>query len=1287
MAKTTDWSDLGPAAQAAWESYPLEYDSPEWQELARTMARKHGVPEDLMLNVLLLGEETDANQVSESGARGPFQFVPGTREKFAERYEIDAWSSPQANAEAAALHLKESLIRNSKLPEGLERNYAAALEYFGGPNWMASKYSTPEESIEYADRVFGFLPPRRTKRAAERQAAASTTEETSPSLMGAAGEPEPAVSDEERRMEDVRAQYRSSLQQRASLGGESDFKAYSLYAKGEMTPELRQQYEEGVRNGAIKLPRGVKELKFGIAAQPSGKANPIEAGPRTMLRYQAALDNDPYVSDRFTDQEMMRFEDQVRRGLVKVPEGFQLRKTAEPGLAQSIVEAVSGKKRATLETETAKDWWDLPEIPSLFSDPVQYAALVAAGPEEAANIIKANAPNVKVTRDDRGNIVFESAMDPGGKYAVKPGVQASDVSRFAQRMLVAAPAAAAGVAATPAALGGLAGLAVGGALGAAGEEAAFQAAQGMTPGGEFNAKDIAISGALGGVLPVAGLGAGRTLGAAAERAAALPIVAPAVGAVRRAAGTAEQAVRGAGVAAAEAVAERARPMALAAQMAQATPTPTTRAPIPAVSRMEQATGPTIEQRLSAMRAAPPGMGAARPIPPAPEAAEFRTAMVAFREAEAQLPKTLPNASLLTGVQAEKIIPAMQRYRDAAAAVSNQQALARADDYLARAKAGMPQPGIMARAPRAPAAAEAATETINKAVPTPLKQTVEDAEDVAEAALATPPLATAISQAEATGIPRGDLIRLVQDASVGGIRGKGREVAVKELAAAINLDPEVVESATRLGIAEFLQPDHVTTDVAIKGLLQAIKTQRASQFGAAEEAGLKSIVNKIQQTFDDYTTKDISEIGADAKSSMVNNAKALEDKADEIYGKVRDTIGGDVQVKATSTLNFLKKRIKERQNNVENLTAMERSLYKKLSPVEVRRVVRGKEQASLVPPTYAMLDDARRMVGEATYRKGVFKDEEQGLAKALYAVLSKDTDRVAKEYDVSGLLKLGKQSISTRKALEDDMLGLMGKELSRSISSAVEEATAGLSKGKADEFVRIVTMVPKEFRKDMLSANLRKIFLQRDGQDALKGARDFARWYGGVKVHKQAMAALYDNIEPGLRQQLDDLYRVYSGILSARSQRAATGITAGFKDDLNAIQYPGGVLARIYQWGRNNGPRAIIRAGVRKVLPMISSAEAGESLLAATLGAPKVKDTVIDAADKLFMSEPFNSLVIKQAVGETITPQQVKTVASSSRFKELAKKLNIPVYQHERWIYSMLGSAGAAESRQAMSRQE
>lgn len=107
---------------------PNSFRDPFWIDLAASTEQKLGLPGGLLVAVLTKGERSNANQVSEAGARTPFQIIPATRKAAVDKYGIDPYISAQNAAEVAGLLLKDSLKRNGDDPA------AAVAEYHGGTN-------------------------------------------------------------------------------------------------------------------------------------------------------------------------------------------------------------------------------------------------------------------------------------------------------------------------------------------------------------------------------------------------------------------------------------------------------------------------------------------------------------------------------------------------------------------------------------------------------------------------------------------------------------------------------------------------------------------------------------------------------------------------------------------------------------------------------------------------------------------------------------------------------------------------------------------------------------------------------------------------------------------------------------------------------------------------------------------------------------------------------------------------------------------------------------------------
>ena len=424
----------------ATQQVPTSYKDPFWSDLAANTERKLGLPDGLLVSVLTRGERSNADQVSEAGARTPFQIIPATRKAVLDKYGIDAYLNPQTAAEAAGLLLKESLDRNQG------NIVLAAAEYHGGTdpkNWGP-------RTKAYMQRVS--------------QGVRELTPQAAP-----AGRPAATIAEGGTISTFQRALGASPM---AAVPQDAIARVFEAYNSGQMTPAEAAEFEADVKAGNIMLPRGAA-LR---GQQPQGARPTIPELPAPVL--------EAYRTGRMTRDEMMELERDVANGMARVPTGFQLQKTEPMGVMGAVREAITGTERTTPTTQALPDWASMPEL-NTFSMASFKSALgtMMTSPQETVQVIQANFPGVKVSQDEKGNFVLQSSID-GQFYAIKPGFQVSDIPRAAGAIAAFTPA---GRATT-----------IPGAVVAGGAtQAGIEATQAAT-GGRFDTGEVALAGALGG---------------------------------------------------------------------------------------------------------------------------------------------------------------------------------------------------------------------------------------------------------------------------------------------------------------------------------------------------------------------------------------------------------------------------------------------------------------------------------------------------------------------------------------------------------------------------------------------------------------------------------------------------------------------------------------------------------------------------------------------------------------------------------------------------------------------
>jgi hypothetical protein len=243
---------------------PNSYKDPYWTDLATATEAKLELPSGLLAAIVTRGERSNADQVSEAGARTPFQIIPQTRKAAIDKYGIDPYVSPENAAEVAGLLLKDSLKRNNGDVS------AAVAEYHGGTdrsNWGPRTRS-------YVSRVVG---DQQSVQQGGFPAGGST--------------------------------FQRALAAQQKVAPNAIAAVYDAYKSGKMTPEEASQFESDVKSGLVMLPKGAS-----LAGQQS--VSPTAKPEAVMLPKEVT---DAYVNGKLSEQERADLEADMKAGLVKLP--------------------------------------------------------------------------------------------------------------------------------------------------------------------------------------------------------------------------------------------------------------------------------------------------------------------------------------------------------------------------------------------------------------------------------------------------------------------------------------------------------------------------------------------------------------------------------------------------------------------------------------------------------------------------------------------------------------------------------------------------------------------------------------------------------------------------------------------------------------------------------------------------------------------------------------------------------------------------------------------------------
>lgn len=275
---------------------PNSYKDPFWSDLATATETKLDLPKGLLVSIINSGERSNNDQVSEAGAKSPFQIIPATRKAAIDKFGIDPYLSSDNAAEVAGLLLKDSLDRN-------KGNVLQAIaEYHGGTdrgNWGP-------RTKAYVSRVAAGMRDASAQPVGAIPAVGAASEAGSTFDRVMAAQPKPS----------------STI---AAI--------YDAYRTGKMSPEDASEFEKDVNSGLVMLPKGAKlntalEAAKGPTVLPEGVATAYNNGTMDATA-KAELDAD------------------IKSGLVTLPKvgaalipGQTIRApevAAEPGLVQQAL--------------------------------------------------------------------------------------------------------------------------------------------------------------------------------------------------------------------------------------------------------------------------------------------------------------------------------------------------------------------------------------------------------------------------------------------------------------------------------------------------------------------------------------------------------------------------------------------------------------------------------------------------------------------------------------------------------------------------------------------------------------------------------------------------------------------------------------------------------------------------------------------------------------------------------------------------------------------------------------
>ena len=473
--------------------------------------------------------------------------------------------------------------------------------------------------------------------------------------------------------------------------------------------------------------------------------------------------------------------------------------------------------------------------------------------------------------------------------------------------------------------------------------------------------------------------------------------------------------------------------------------------------------------------------------------------------------------------------------------------------------------------------------------------------------------------------------------------RGSKQATQALAFEARSNPEAAAAAERFGVS--LPADVLSDNPSVKaaaGLTRSKVASEAEGLWARKVAEVRDGADALIQKIG--SGDNIATVSDSVKSSLQSTRQALDDQASALFGEVDAAVKPSTNAVVSNTVSALNKTIED-MGGIEGMTPQERQLY---------GLVTSDQRV-----TYARLQRWQTLQGSA-------------LADDQMATVSATGDAALAEK-----LKAANGFTTQRKALEEKMVGIFGKDLEGSIAGKVMGAMKSGVAGDVGGFVRIMKVVPEGLRKDVVVSALSNLSKSRRASQPGFGLAEFSKAWGAIRENKPMRSAIGVQIGPDGMQMLDDLNSVATRIQAADSYVLRTGkANQAIEDAMNANGLVRGVLESSI--GKRAAKAASIGAGGFVGGP--AGAVAADALTATLMGA---KPDMVAKAGKLFASDEFAAAALEAGKG-SISPATAERLSRSAAFKAWAKEAGID--DATGWIRSTLSGATPAAAQAANSEQ-
>lgn len=375
--------------------------------------------------------------------------------------------------------------------------------------------------------------------------------------------------------------------------------------------------------------------------------------------------------------------------------------------------------------------------------------------------------------------------------------------------------------------------------------------------------------------------------------------------------------------------------------------------------------------------------------------------------------------------------------------------------------------------------------------------------------------------------------------------QGRPVAAQQevLRDIIRPEPSKVRAATELGLEEVTPARVVSGNPQYVEIEQALVNIPGTQLAAAEKEFISGINEKVTGFIEEYGgpgARDVAGMSDAVRTEVQQTISDSVAKSNDLYDEISRAVPGRTRIEDTAPLDEIRKNIRSRaidMGGINRLPKIERDLYRELQG-KAPELFAVRTRTEPRPMTYARLDELRKIVGEKlgnASRGALPGDETSFQLSRIYGDLTRAQDSVIGSVagnQVADIWSVAKGLVAERKAYEDVVRDVMGRDLERSVVPKLASSITQLGQGKVEAFRKTIQAIPENMRQQAVSSAMNNVFLSGARTAEAINPAGFAALWRNITRNATARKELMQYLPNNAERFLDNLSVVLQGYADA-----------------------------------------------------------------------------------------------------------------------------------------------------------